>query len=106
MSQRNKLYRHDKPAPNVENKIVIIVDDGIATGASMRAGIWAIKNQHPQKIIVAVPVADKNICDELREIADEVICLYQPEMLSAVGQWYEDFTQTTDAEVISMMQLR
>lgn len=100
---RNKLYRHNKPAPDVKNKIVIIVDDGIATGATLRAAIQAIRAQHPKKIIVAVPVADKDICDEMLKSVDEVICLYQPEYLSAVGFWYEDFSQTTDEEVIALM---
>ena len=104
LTARNKLYRHNKPAPNVKNKIVIIVDDGIATGATIRAAIQAIKMQHPKKIIVAVPVADKDICDELAESVDEVICLYQPEYLSAVGFWFEDFAQTTDDEVVQLMK--
>ena len=103
LQERNKLYRHNKPAPDSKNKIVIIVDDGIATGASMRAAILAIKNQQPKKIIVAIPVADKAICDELAQIADEVICLYQPKSLSAVGQWYEDFTQVSDARVFALL---
>lgn len=101
---RNKLYRNNKPAPDVKNKIVIIVDDGIATGATIRAAIQVIQSQHPQKIILAVPVADKAICDELSELVDEVVCLYQPESLMAVGYWYEDFGQTTDEEVIQLMK--
>src|SRR3990167_525946 len=89
LEARNKLYRHNKPAPNVENKMVIIVDDGIATGASMRAALSTLKDQHPTKIIIAIPVADKSICDDLLKSVDDVVCLFQPDNLSAVGQWYE-----------------
>jgi len=101
---RNKLYRHDKPAPNVKNKIVIIIDDGIATGATMRAAIVSLKMQQPKKVIIGIPVADKSICNELRELADEVVCLFQPESLIAVGIWYENFDQTTDEEVIDLIK--
>lgn len=101
---RNALYRNNKPVPIVKNKIVILVDDGIATGATMRAGVTALRLQHPKKIVVAVTVADKNICDELITITDEVLCLYQPDELVAVGYWYEDFSQTTDAEVIALLK--
>ena len=100
---RNKLYRHNKPAPNVKNKIVIMIDDGIATGATMRAAIVTIKNQHPAKIIIAVPVAVKEVCDVLNHLVDEVICLYQPPDLMSVGYWYENFEQITDEEVIALM---
>lgn len=103
IAARNKLYRDNKSAPDVKNKIVIIVDDGIATGATVRAAIQAIKSQHPQKIILAIPVADKTICDELSELVDKVICLYQPASLYSVGYWYEDFAQVTDEEVISFL---
>lgn len=82
---------------------MIIIDDGIATGATICAGISAVSVQKPQKIIVAVPVADKNICDELSKTVDEVICLYQPPVLMAVGNWYEDFEQVTDDEVVACM---
>lgn len=103
ISVRNKLYRNNKSAPNVKNKIVIIIDDGIATGATLRAAIQVIKTQHPKKIIIAVPVADKTICDELSAMVDEMICLYQPSHLMSVGYWYENFDQTTDEEVIALM---
>lgn len=103
LSERNKLYRHNQPAPDVKNKIIIIVDDGIATGATIRAAIQAIKMQRPQKIILATPVADKNICDELATIVDEVICLYQPPSLSSVGYWYADFEQVSDEDVIRLI---
>lgn len=103
IATRNKLYRNNRPTPDVQNKIVIIIDDGIATGATVRAAISAIQSQHPQKIILAVPVADKTICGELLKLVDEVICLYQPDYLGSVGYWYEEFAQVTDEEVISFL---
>ena len=104
VAERNALYRQNKKSPDVAHKVVIIVDDGIATGATMQAAIQAIHTQQPQKIIVAVPVADKIICDTLKKTVDEVICLHQPEWLSSIGYWYEDFTQVTDEEVLAMMR--
>lgn len=102
--EKNKLFRGGKSAPTVKNKIVIIVDDGIATGATVRAAIFAIQSQHPKKIILAVPVADKHIFDALALMVDEVVCLYHPEYLLSVGQWYVDFSQTTDEEVVALMR--
>src|SRR3990167_7055558 len=103
LADRNHQYRHDKPPPAVENKIVIIVDDGIATGASLRAALSALAYQHPAKIIIAVPVADAFVCDELSKMVDEVVCLFQPETLIAVGQFYENFDQVSDQEVIKIL---
>ncbi len=100
LRQRNKKYRKNKPAPDVKNKIVIIVDDGIATGATMHAAINAIKAQGTKKIIIAIPVADKGICDEMKKLVDDVICLYQPPDLMSVGDWYVDFEQVADEEVV------
>ena len=99
LRRRDQVYRSNKPEINVKNKIVILIDDGIATGATMRAALTIIQQQQPAKIVVAVPVAPLNICEELRLEVDDVICLQCPENMSAIGLWYEDFSQTTDNEV-------
>ena len=99
LRRRDQVYRSNKPAINVKDKIVILIDDGIATGATMRAALTIIQQQQPAKIVVAVPVAPLNICEELRLEVDDVICLQCPENMSAIGLWYEDFSQTTDNEV-------
>ena len=80
-------------------RIVILVDDGLATGASMRVAVAAVRRQQPSKIVVAVPIASSQACSELRDIADEVVCAEMPEPFFAVGQGYQTFDQTTDAEV-------
>ena len=99
LRRRDQVYRSNKPAINVKDKIVILIDDGIATGATMRAALTIIQQQQPAKIVVAVPVAPLNICEELRLEVDDVVCLQCPENMSAIGLWYEDFSQTTDNEV-------
>lgn len=104
LRRREKVYRGDRPFPSLKNKTVILVDDGIATGASMRSAIRALKTLGPKEIIVAIPVAPANTCRELEKEVDRVICLYQPSPFHAVGQWYEDFTQTTDEEVSTLLE--
>jgi len=99
LRRRDQVYRSNKPAINVKDKIVILIDDGIATGATMRAALTIIQQQQPAKIVVAIPVAPLNICEELRLEVDDVVCLQCPEIMSAIGLWYEDFSQTTDNEV-------
>lgn len=103
LDRRSLVYRGDKPFPQLENKIVILVDDGIATGATIRAAITSLKEFKPARIIVAVPVADKKICQQLSPIVDELICPLQPTQLYAVGGWYEDFSQTEDEEVFLLL---
>ena len=103
LRRRDQVYRSNKPAINVKDKIVILIDDGIATGATMRAALTIIQQQQPAKIVVAVPVAPLNICEELRLEVDDVICLQCPENMSAIGLWYEDFSQTTDNEVSAFL---
>ncbi|MBS3027282.1 MAG: phosphoribosyltransferase [Dolichospermum sp. DET50] len=103
LRRRHQIYRGDKPAINVKNKIVILIDDGIATGASMRAALTVIHQQQPEKIVVAVPVAPLTTCEELRLEVDDVVCLRCPEVMSAIGFWYEDFSQTTDNEVRALL---
>ena len=104
VERRERLYRGDKPAIDVSNRIVILVDDGLATGSTMKAAVAALRRQHPAKIIVAVPTAPPDACDELRPNADEVICAVTPEPFFSVGLWYEHFEQTSDAEVSELLR--
>ena len=103
LRRRHQIYRGDKPVINVKNKIVILIDDGIATGATMRAALTVIHQQQPEKIVVAVPVAPLTTCEELRLEVDDLVCLQCPEVMSAIGFWYEDFSQTTDNEVRALL---
>lgn len=99
LERREKAYRGDRPAPDLTGKTAILVDDGLATGASMRAAVKALRNMKPARIVVAVPTAAPETCRAFEAEVDEVICAITPEPFWAVGAWYEDFTQTTDEEV-------
>ena len=101
--RREKLYRGDRPFPSLRGKTIILVDDGLATGASMRAAVEALRHEEPARIVVAVPVAPPETCDAFRNIADEIVCAETPEPFTAVGQWYDDFTQTTDDDVRDLL---
>ena len=103
LSRRERLYRGDRPRNELEGKTVILVDDGLATGASMRAAIAAVCKQRPARIVVGVPVAASDTCDELGRLVDEIVCVAMPEPFYAVGLWYEDFSQTTDDEVRDLL---
>lgn len=103
LERRERLYRGDGPPPVVTGRTVLLVDDGLATGASMRAAVEAIRAQHPKAIVVAVPVAPAESCDALRDAADDVVCAFTPDPFDAVGLWYEDFRQTTDEEVHDLL---
>ncbi|HAT1596494.1 TPA: phosphoribosyltransferase [Legionella pneumophila] len=103
LARRNRAYRGDKPFPDLKNKIVILVDDGIATGASMRVAVLALRKESPKKIIVAVPVAPEDMKDIMKNVADEYVCLISPLSFNAVGLWYEDFSQTEDEEVLYLL---
>ncbi|HEY3132428.1 MAG TPA: phosphoribosyltransferase [Acidobacteriota bacterium] len=103
LQRRESLYRSSRPLPDVRGKTVILVDDGLATGSSMRAAVLALRQRQPAKIVVAVPVAASSTCRELQAEADEVICAMTPEPFQAVGSWYQDFSQTTDAEVRALL---
>ncbi len=103
LKRREKTYRDDRPFPILAKKIIILVDDGIATGATMKAAIKALRQQNPAKIIMAVPVAEESTCKKMATLVDEVICPLKPTYFYAVGAWYEDFSQTTDAEVFEFL---
>lgn len=104
LERRERLYRDGKPPLDVRGRTVILVDDGLATGSTMRAAIQALRPQHPAAIVVAVPVAAASTCAEFKGEADDVICASTPEPFHAVGLWYADFTQTTDGEVHDFLE--
>ena len=103
LARRERLYRGDRPPLDVRGRTVILVDDGLATGATMHAAIKALRQQQPARIVVAVPTASPETCDELKREVDEVICATTPDPFYAVGLWYEDFSQTTDEEVRELL---
>lgn len=103
VERRERLYRGDRPPLKVAGQVVILADDGIATGATTRAAILALRQLNPAQIIVAVPVAPACVCRELKDKVDHVVCPAQPENFFAVGQWYWNFSQTTDDEVRELL---
>src|SRR2546423_7741457 len=103
LARRERLYRGTRPAPDVRGRTVILVDDGLATGATMRAAVAALRQQQPARIVVAVPIAAPSTCDELRAEVDEIVCAITPEPFYAVGLWYEDFAPPTDDEIRTLL---
>ena len=103
LERRERAYRGTQPAPDLRGRTVVLVDDGLATGTTMRAAVEAVRAQRPARIIVAVPVAAASTCADLSEVADEMVCARTPEPFRAVGLWYEDFEQTTDEEVSELL---
>ena len=103
LARREQLYRGDRPAPDVRGRTVILVDDGLATGATMHAAIAALRRQQPARIVVAVPTAPPEMCEALRAEVDDVICAITPQPFRSVGLWYEDFSPTTDEEVRELL---
>ena len=103
LARRERLYRGGRPPPDVRGRTVILVDDGLATGATMRAAVMALRELQPARIVVAVPTASSETCEELRREVDDIICAITPEPFLAVGHWYEDFSQTTDDEVRDLL---
>lgn len=104
LDRRNKAYRQGRPVPDVRNKTVIVIDDGLATGATMRAAIESLRRVNARRIVAAVPVGEKETCHALAEVADEAICLRMPKFFRSVGQWYNDFSQTGDEEVRKLLE--
>jgi putative phosphoribosyl transferase len=105
LERRERRYRGTRPPPGVTGKTVILVDDGLATGATMRAAVAALRAQRPARIVVAVPTAAPETCAELAEEVDEIVCAMTPEPFYAVGLWYENFEQITDDEVRALLEL-
>jgi predicted phosphoribosyltransferase len=103
LKRREAEYRGNRAPLDVRGRTVIIVDDGLATGSTMRAAVQALRAMEPKRVIVAVPVGAAETCEEFRAIVDEMVCLRTPEPFEAVGLWYDDFTQTTDAEVHALL---
>ena len=105
LERRERAYRGDRPAPDVRGRTVILVDDGIATGTTMRSAVEALKKQSAAAVVIAVPVAPASVCEEFGRLKDHVVftCLTTPEPFFAVGLWYEDFSQTTDEEVRDLL---
>ena len=103
LDRRLAAYRGNRPPIDVRGKTILLVDDGLATGASMHAAIASLLPLEPARIVVAVPVSDPSVCQRLASLADELVCLHTPPRLDAVGQWYEDFSQTTDEEVHDLL---
>lgn len=100
---REQLYRDDRPPPDVRDRTVIVLDDGVATGSSMRAAVTALKVMAPARIVVAIPVGAAETCAELERHADEVVCVVMPDRFYAVGEWYRDFEQVSDDEVRTLL---
>ena len=103
LERREREYRGNRPAPDITGRTVILVDDGLATGSTMRAAASALRKQNPKRIVVAVPVGAPQTCDEFRAEVDEVVCAMTPEPFHGVGQWYDDFSQTSDDEVHELL---
>jgi putative phosphoribosyl transferase len=104
LERRERLYRDDQPAPALQGCTVIVIDDGLATGATMRAAVKAIGQQQPARIVVAVPISSPETCQELGAEVDEIICAMTPCPFHSVGHWYNNFSQTTDQEVRDLLQ--
>jgi predicted phosphoribosyltransferase len=106
LERRERAYREGLPPVPVDGRTVILVDDGLATGASMRAAVVAVRRLGPAHVVVAVPVGARETCQALRDVADQVVCARMPEPFSAVGLWYADFSQTSDEEVRQLLASR
>jgi putative phosphoribosyl transferase len=102
--RRERVYRGERPPAEIAGRTVILIDDGLATGSTMRAAVAAVRKQGPRRMVVAVPVAAADTCEALRREVEEVVCLETPEPFFAVGMWYEDFTETSDAEVRELLE--
>lgn len=106
LQRREQEYRQNRALVDLQRRTVILVDDGLATGSTMRAAVQAVRSYAPARVVVAVPVGAPSTCDELADISDETVCVLMPEPFSAVGLWYRDFSETTDEEVRALLQER
>ena len=106
LERRERDYREGREPVSVRGRTVLLIDDGLATGSTMKAAVQAVRAQHPARIVVAVPVAAAETCHEFAEIVEEIVCVRTPEPFSAVGLWYRDFSQTTDDEVRELLDER
>lgn len=104
LDRREHEYRDNRPPPTIAGKTVILVDDGLATGASMWAAVLAVRQQYPASVIVAVPTASPETCRAFQDIVDDIVCAFTPEPFLAVGLWYKDFSQVSDDEVRTLLQ--
>ena len=104
LERRERRYRGDRAPPDITGRTVILVDDGLATGASMRAAVAAVRQERPRRVVVAVPIASPETCEAFRREVDEAVCARTPERFEAVGLWYDDFRQTEDAEVHDLLE--
>ena len=104
LQRRERLYRGQRPAPEQHGRTVIVIDDGLATGATMHAALLAIRQQQPARLVMAVPVGAADSCQALQAVADEVVCVATPEPFRAVGLWYRQFPQTSDDEVHTLLE--
>jgi predicted phosphoribosyltransferase len=103
LERRDQLYRGNLPMPDIKGKTIFVVDDGLATGATMKAAVVTLREANAASIIVAIPVGAVATCQELAKLADKVVCLYRPEPFGGVGKWYVDFSQTSDLEVQNLL---
>ncbi|MFF4353152.1 phosphoribosyltransferase [Streptomyces sp. NPDC001530] len=104
LRRREERYRQGRPAPELRGRTVIVIDDGLATGSTARAALRAVRRQEPERLVLAVPVSSQEAADLMRQEADDVVCLYRPSAFMAVGEWYEDFGQLTDDDVLEALQ--
>ena len=103
LQRRDRAYRGDRPRPKIRDRTVIVIDDGLATGATIKAALEVLRSQQPKKIVVAVPVAPRSACQELANQGYQIVCLATPEPFYAIGLWYENFAQTTDEQVRALL---
>jgi putative phosphoribosyl transferase len=103
LARRVDLYRAGQPSPEIQGKDVVLVDDGLATGVTAEAALWALRQRHPGRLILAIPVCANETAERLAQMADDLVCVERPAAFFAVGDWYEDFSQTTDQEVLNLL---